>query len=175
MKEVTSNNFGVVIAFLLPGFLFLWGLSYSSNEVALWLARIGNQEGQTVGGFLYVTLASLASGLLISAIRWLVIDHALWGLGISGDKINFANLSQQNVFAAFQGVVENHYRYYQYYSNTLVAIVLAFAIYVKWGREKLSISIYISALLIVVTLFLASRDSLKKYYDRAKQILGTVD
>jgi hypothetical protein len=31
MKDVTDKNFGVIIAFLLPGFLLLWGLTYSHD------------------------------------------------------------------------------------------------------------------------------------------------
>ena len=46
MKDITDKNFGVIIAFLLPGFLFLWGLSFSVDEgseeqdISLCLARV---------------------------------------------------------------------------------------------------------------------------------------
>src|SRR5438045_3076559 len=76
MKDVTEKNFGVIIAFWLPGFLFLWGLSYASPEVATWLAKSSGSE-PTVGGFLYATLASLAVGLLINAVRWLIVQEIL--------------------------------------------------------------------------------------------------
>jgi hypothetical protein len=36
--------------------------------------------------------------------------------------IDFSKLSDKNVYAAFSGVNENHYRYYQYYANSLVAL-----------------------------------------------------
>ena len=74
MKEITDKNFGVIIAFWLPGFILLWGLSFSSAEIAGWLK---NSNNPSVGGFLYATLASLALGLLISAVRWLIVDHFL--------------------------------------------------------------------------------------------------
>ncbi|OGJ64555.1 hypothetical protein A3C37_02130 [Candidatus Peribacteria bacterium RIFCSPHIGHO2_02_FULL_53_20] len=41
MKEVSSSNFGLLIAFLLPGFAVLWGASYFSETVALWLSGSG--------------------------------------------------------------------------------------------------------------------------------------
>jgi hypothetical protein len=31
MKEITDKNFGLTIAFLLPGFLLLWFLALSDN------------------------------------------------------------------------------------------------------------------------------------------------
>jgi hypothetical protein len=69
MKDVTAKNFGVVIAFLLPGFILLWGLSFSSDLVSTWLAK-SSSGSASVGGFLYSTIASLALGLIVSAARW---------------------------------------------------------------------------------------------------------
>ena len=70
MKEINDKNFGLIIAFLLPGFLLLWLLSLSdigNAEIGAWLKRFSDPS---VSGFLYVALASLALGLIISAIRW---------------------------------------------------------------------------------------------------------
>ena len=64
MKEVSPGNFGLLIAFLLPGFIVLWGLSYFSATVRLWLA--GSGQSPTVGGFMFVTLASVAAGVTVS-------------------------------------------------------------------------------------------------------------
>lgn len=172
MKDVTDKNFGVVIAFLLPGFLFLWGLSFSNDEVGKWLAKSAEDDAPTVGGFLYATLASLALGLLISAVRWLIIDHLLWLIGVYDPGINFANLKDKDRYAAFLGAVENHYRYYQYYANTLVAIIGALIIYLIVGTEKPSLPVWVTAAAIMVALFLGFRDALKKYFDRAHAILG---
>jgi NhaP-type Na+/H+ or K+/H+ antiporter len=173
MKDTSNWNFGVIIAFLLPGFLFIWGISYSFSDVALWLAKAGVKDSPTVGGFLYVTLSSLSIGLLISAVRWLIIDHIHQWTGIKQPPMQFANLKDKDVFAAFQGVVENHYRYYQYYANTFIAIVFAFLIYVFCSESKPSFLIWAVMILIMLALFCGSRDSLGKYYDRASKILSS--
>lgn len=125
MKEVTDKNFGVIIAFWLPGFVLLWGLSISNTEVAQWLRACTTPS---VGGFLYASLASLALGLLISAVRWLVVDWFLSRV-TTLPEIDFSKLNNKETFAVFLGIVENHYRYYQYYSNTFVAVIVAFAAY----------------------------------------------
>ena len=60
MSSLSSQNFGPVIAYILPGFVTLWGVSYFSPTVDGWIAA-SQQGAPTVAGFLYVTLASLAA------------------------------------------------------------------------------------------------------------------
>jgi len=171
MKEITEKNFGVIIAFLLPGFLFLWGLSYSFDEVATWLAKSSMKDAPSIGGFLYATLASLSLGLLISAVRWLLVDHILYCFGIRDRGMDFSKLKEKDQFAAFQGVVENHSRYYQYYSNTSIAILSAFILYLVFGKTNLPVAIWIVTILIVLALLCGSADALNKYYTRANEVL----
>ena len=64
MGDLTEKNFGLVIAYLLPGFVTLWGLSHFSPTIQTWLTS--SQSGApSVSGFLYVTLVSLALGLTV--------------------------------------------------------------------------------------------------------------
>jgi hypothetical protein len=171
MKEMSENNFGVIIAFLLPGFLLLWGLSISFESIARLLASSTDKDAPSVGGFLYATLASLSLGLLLSAARWLIVDHLLVLFGVIDPGLNYENLKDKDRYAAFLGVVENHYSYYQYYSNTLVAIIIAFAAHVVFGKQPATISVWIVVIAVSVALFLGARDSLKKYYTRAQLVL----
>ena len=84
MKDVSPGNFGVLIAFVLPGFVVLWGVSYFSATVRLWLSGAGTTP--TIGGFMFGTLASVAAGVTVSTVRWLVIDkiHHWTGIRLSG-------------------------------------------------------------------------------------------
>ena len=125
MKEITEKNFGVIIAFWLPGFLFLWGLSFSLPSVASWLATSTASGGAKVGEFLFATVASLAVGLVINAIRWAFVQELLlYGLTrLRRANINYGSLTNKDVLSAFNGAIENNYRYYQYYSNAFVAII----------------------------------------------------
>jgi hypothetical protein len=66
VTEVSSSNFGLAIAFLVPGFTVLWGVSYFDETVRHWLSG-SSTAMPTVGGFLYVTLASLAAGVAAKA------------------------------------------------------------------------------------------------------------
>jgi len=167
VKDITDKNFGVIIAFLLPGFVLLWGLSFSNTGISRWLTEA---SAPSIGGFLYATLASLALGLLISAVRWLIVDRFLKYV-TALPEINFAKLKEDaETFAVFQGIIENHYRYYQYYSNTFVAVIIAFVAYLVFGNSRPSVWLWLAVILLGITLLLASRDSLHKYHVRASQI-----
>ena len=171
MQNLHSKNFGLIMAFLLPGFISLWGVSYHSETVRVWISA-SQESSPTVGGFLYVTLASLAMGLGISAIRWALIDGLFHRTGIRAPDLDFSNLPER--LEAFEGLVENHYRYYQFYSNGLVAVLFAYSQRLlsieAWTRSE---STFLTGFIVaVVTLFLGSRDTLRKYYDRTTDLLG---
>src|SRR5262249_742216 len=146
------------IAFLLPGFLLLWALSLSniSNpETSAWIKSFSDPS---VSGFLYVTLASLALGLIISAARWAVIDQILRGYYSCRHRkhlpsIHFGKLIDPNKFAVFQQANENHYRYYQYYSNALVAIVVGFSVYQSRSKEWAPLLVWLIFVVLIGVLF----------------------
>src|SRR5271166_2720866 len=171
MKDIPGVNFGVLIAFWLPGFLFLRGLSYSWPEIATWLPKSGG-EAATVGGFLNVSLASLAVGLLINAIRWAIVQEVLlYGVGrLQRRTINYHKLTNKDVYTAFQGAIENNYRYYQYYANAFVAIVAAFTSYAVY--HVASLWTWVLAISIAIILLIAAYNELNVFNQRAAEITG---
>ncbi|QDT38387.1 hypothetical protein [Stratiformator vulcanicus] len=170
MKEISLNNFGLLIAYLVPGFVTLWGVSFSSPTVNAWLGG-STADAPTLGGFLYVTIASLAAGLTVSTVRWLVIDTLHHLTGIRRPSWDFSRL-QENI-DAFDRLIEIHYRYYQFHANGLVAVVIAY-----FGR-RIGLGFWstpfgmaeVACLLVVPILFAGSRDTLSKYYRRADALL----
>jgi hypothetical protein len=175
MKDLNDANFGIVIAFLLPGFLLLWTLSFSSVQLADWIAASSAAGGGTIGDFLFATLASLALGMIVSAVRWAAIDSLIHAIHYAGSppQLDFSKMTKDNA-DAFRGIVENHYRYYQFYANTLVSLFIGLFVWVfhdlKAGvTENFWAWLMLSA--IVAILFFASQDCLVKYYTRAAAIL----
>ena len=122
MKEVSSSNFGLLIAFLLPGFVVVWGASYFSETIALRLS--GSGATPTVGGFMYVTLASVAAGVTVSTVRWAVIDTLHRWTGLPQPHWDFSRL-QDNV-AAYNVLNEIHYKFYQFHGNLLIALLFVY-------------------------------------------------
>lgn len=170
MTEVNSNNFGLLIAYLLPGLITLVGIAPYSSTVRAWLGATP-ANAVTIGGFLYVTLAAIAAGMTVSVIRWLMLDWLHHHTGIQPPSWDFSVL--QTNLGAFLALVENHYRYYQFYGNTFVALGIVAIGYTSQpvlapGRAKLLVPLI---LLLMDLFYIASRDALAKYYSRARVLL----
>ncbi len=163
VKGVAGRQFGLIIAFLLPGFVGLWPVRHFSPVVASWF-KAGVTQGSTFGGFLYITLASRAVGLVISAVRWGVIDTVHHVTCVRRPDHDFRKL--KNNLQAVELIIENYYRFYQYYSNMFVGLIILYAGELM-ASKKFPWDVWnwsILFLFVEVVLFLGSRDSLSKYY-----------
>ena len=172
MNELSYKNFGLLIAYVLPGFVALWGISQFSPTVESWIATSG-QGAPTIAGFLYVTLASLATGLTVSAVRWVIIDRLHHATGLKPPRWEFANLDDR--LQGFLALVENHYRYYQFYANSVVAGGMAYATYSSLNNANLCQPSWptLGFILLELVFLAGSRDALRKYYSRVERLLET--
>jgi hypothetical protein len=170
VNQLSTKNFGLVIAYLLPGFVALWGVSYFSATIRDWLGSTSS-DTPTVGGFLYVTVASLTAGLIISAVRWVIVDSIHHVTGVRNPRWDFSTL--RNRVEAFEMLVSGHFRYHQFYAGMLVAVDFVYvARIIAYGRSW-PIWSTIGFVLLSIVLLVASRDALGKYYDRGVMLLGT--
>lgn len=171
MQDVTRDNFGLLIAYVLPGFVALWGVSFFSETIRHWLGS-SSENSPTVGGFLYVTIAAVAAGLLVSTIRWMTVDRIHHATGISVPKWDFAKLGDS--LAAFELLVTSHYRFYQWHSNMFVATAFTFFVYavVAPVRGLQGAEIALSVFAVEIVLWVGSRDTLRKYYDRSFALMN---
>jgi hypothetical protein len=160
------TNFGLLIAYVLPGFTALKGLPFLSEVQGAW----GTTDAvvtPTLTSFLSGTTEAVAVGLIVSTVRWLVIDTIHHRSGLKPPNWDFA-LLEKNV-AAFEFLIQIHYWYYKFYANMLVALLWAYAS----GAYALGLRGLVYWFLALL-FFLASRDSLGKYYERAGRLLGDV-
>jgi hypothetical protein len=173
MKDVSASNFGVLIAFVLPGFIVLWGASYFSETVRVWLSA-SSDSAPTIGGFMYVTLASVAAGVTVSTVRWLVIDTIHHWTGIRQPPWNFSRLGR-NV-DAYNVLNDIHYKFYLFHANGLIALLFVYcARRTHQGIVTTPVGwIDLGFALLSVVLFIGSRDMLRKYFARVSQLLGTM-
>ena len=172
MSTLSSQNFGLIIAYLLPGFVALWGVSDFSPTVASWI--VASQEGSpTVAGFMYVTLASLAAGVTVSAVRWAVIDQLHHATGVKPPAWTFAHL--EGKLQGYVTLVENHYKFYQFYANMVVALVFSGAanLLSSPSSPPLRPGTAVAFLALEAVLLAGSRDALRKYYSRTQQLLNS--
>lgn len=173
MSDVTRQNFGFLIAYILPGFVACCGAAIWFPSLWTFLNPTGTAAAGVEGTFL-VTVASLAAGMTVSALRWLLVDAFHHRTGLVRPHWDDANLPSR--LDAFAAIVDDHYRYYQFHANMAIAVAI---LYAAW-RFRQPTSIHASAWTDVAfwfteVLFLAtSRDNLRRYYARAARLLGSL-
>jgi hypothetical protein len=169
MNDLIRQNFGLLIAYILPGFVVVSGAALLFPPVRSLLApTLGLADG--VESTAFVALATLLAGMSVSAVRWLLVDTLHHYTGLRRPEWDDAGLPVK--LPAFRAIVEDHYRYYQSHANLAVAIGCVYVVwrvqqppFVPWADE---------AFLMVEFLFVAiSRDNLRKYYARASRLLGS--
>ena len=113
MQNVSNANFGPLIAYLVPGVTVLLGFSPFSPVLLSWFGA-ASPDAPTIGGFLYLTTASIAVGMTVSAIRWAVVDTVHSYTGLPLPPLDYSKLGK-NV-EAYALLIEIHYRHYLFYS-----------------------------------------------------------
>jgi len=168
-KTPSLNDFGLVIAYLIPGLAGLWGASYVAPEVRPWFGTAGT--GASVGGVLLLTLAAVAAGMVASTVRWLLLDPLLRRTGVRRPERDFSRLTAHA--GAFELLIDAHYRYYQHYGNMAVAlawVLLARRLAAGSGVVPLD-RLDVALAAVAVLYLLGARDALAKYYARTGALL----
>src|ERR1051325_8099530 len=170
--NTSSNQFGLVVAYLLPGFVGLIGVAPFLPTIMVWL-RPADYATASLGPPVYAVLAATTIGMVVSCFRWLIIDHVHSVTGLVPPTWDDSELEQH--LDAFNYLVESHYRYYQFVGNTLIALAAMYAINRWFGTSPaLGRVTDFAVVILCATLFAASRDSLRKYYARTGRLVGLV-
>jgi hypothetical protein len=172
-RESSINDLGSFIAYLIPGAVVILGLSEFSTTLQEWLATAAD-SAPTIGGFLYLTIASLTAGMTVSAVRWTVVDTVHRWSGLRPPRLDFSKLGE-NV-EAFEMLIQAHYRHYLFYSNMFIATAVIYICHrLKSGGFTHLSWLDLAFVAIEAIFFAASRDTLKKYFDRSGQLLAAPD
>ncbi|MCA9234312.1 MAG: hypothetical protein KDA44_02520 [Planctomycetales bacterium] len=171
LKEDSVLDLGIIITCVLPGCIVLWGIGQLFPPLADAWISVNSLRSATVGSFFYIILASIGAGMTIGCARWLVIDTLHHWTGLRPPRWDFAKLAERT--EAFHLLIEIHYKYYLFYANSLTAALFA---YVAWrSRHSLSaepIGWADAGSLAICLMFAAgSRDTLRRYYRRAGELL----
>jgi hypothetical protein len=170
--QISSNQFGLVIAYLLPGFIGLAGIAPHVPLIAAWLER-GSYAEASLGPPIYAILLATTIGMIASCFRWLLIDHIHHATGVTPPTWDDSRLEGR--LAAFNYLVESHYRYYQFVANSLIAVSFAYLLNRWIGTPAvLGFATDLAALALCAVLFIVSRDALRKYYLRTGRLVGHV-
>lgn len=126
----------------------------------------------SIGGFLFSLPVSIGCGIILSAIRWMLVDSAIHLTGVRKPNLNFRSMDIK--LQAFSLLVEHNYRFYQFYANSLVAILVLVGIRLRMDGCPTHETLFWLGLLCTV-LAAASRDCLARFYQRASLVLGELN
>jgi hypothetical protein len=174
MEIKPSITLGSVIAFLAPGFVALAAAAFRVPVAKSWIdaSAAGNQD---VGVFLFVLLASLALGVFVSGLRSILLDRLyykriLWLKPIPRQPIRFSELKDRHVW--FEGIVENYYRYYQFYGNSLIALLIYSVVHETSVSVRSPAATYVTVGVVILVLFFSARASLSDYSAAIARLLS---
>lgn len=166
-RDVSVNDFGLVIAYLMPGFTVVWGTAVALGWLD-WRTLLAGTP--SLGGIVFTSLVSLAAGLTVSTLRWLVIDPLHHATGVPRPERSFRSFDR--TVEAYQVLGEIHYRYYQNAAGMFLATAWVYGVW-RWAAPPRPFGLPdMAALGLVALYFAASRDALWKYYRRTGELMG---
>jgi hypothetical protein len=171
MSSLSATHFGYVIAYVLPGFVALWGLRPLSPTVSDWLSTSPSFPAG-IEAIAFVSITSIGAGMTVSAARWFFVDSMHAMTGVRRPIWNDATLNDR--LPAFESLVDAHFRYYQFHANMAVALAFAFTVAVFMDALPAgSFAGWTAAFVALESLLLiTSRDNLRHYYRRVSLLLG---
>ncbi len=122
--DLSLNNTTIIIAFLLPGVIAMWGVSSFSKTVRTWLAT-APATGTSLGGAILFLVMSITAGLVADSLRSHTIDVVHFHTGIEQPTLSFEDFDQVKL-DMFQAIMDNHFRYHQFYGNVFLCILFAY-------------------------------------------------
>lgn len=167
MRDVTTANFGLLIAYVVPGLIVLFGVEPCFPMVSEWFHGT-SVDGPTVGGFLFVTVVAVGLGQIVSTTRWMLLDSIHHLTGVRKPRLRFDRLGESVL--ALEQLIEMHYRHYQWHGNALIAINACWAL--RSYHHGMSKTGVLAVIAVDMILFAGSRDTLQKYYRRAEELLN---
>lgn len=132
VKEI-SLDFGVAIAYLVPGFVALRGVAFVSPDAKRLFVDSGD-----ISTFAFAIVAAIISGMVVSVARASTVDRTfrlnltLGALGRLPEHYgsmhrvdpDYAKLTSEGKLNAFLELKASEKRPYQFYGNSLLAILV---------------------------------------------------
>lgn len=161
MGGVTSTTFGLLIAYLLPGLIAVFGTSLWFPSVSRVFSTFLTAKSNA-GLFLLVILAALTAGLFIGMIRWLLLDSTLCRRLFAKERMwlrkwtspalprpspsDYSYLAREDRLSLFKAFIDETYRYYQFWAGTAIAMPIVLS---GW-LSSLDSSLPVSQLLLLI-------------------------
>ena len=166
MRPVTEQNFGILIAYVLPGWIALLGVGEFSPDIRMWLGTANRET--TIGGFLYSTMSAVALGLVLNTVRQAAVEStSKWcrPMNLSRD---YRVLHDR--IEAVDFLVLNQFRYHQFHGNS--AIACSFTLCVLASHGSISDGMAFAILALIGVMVYGAAKCLSIYYNRLREVLA---
>ena len=173
MSDIGSTTFGYVIAYLLPGLTAGIAGGFLSDRVESLFLNVINEQNLPLG--LICALMTIAVGLFLSLFRALIFEEWLWrDERLSADEYS-ALADDDQTFSAYDRVVDEAYRFHQFWGGMALALPpLAIGALLR-GRETAEtpekIGIVVLGLLFEAGAIWAATATFKRYLVRVRKVL----
>ena len=124
VKDVTSTVFGLLIAYLLPGLIAFYALSFWSSRVEAWFDRILNGDA-SAGLIVFIIFGAIVIGLQLSPVRSLIFEQIICRDCRFNAKA-LSGISDAGRFAAYRLLIDEQLRYHQFWGAMSLAQPLLF-------------------------------------------------
>lgn len=167
--------FAVTIAFLLPGLAPIAAAAPGSQTVANWFGAAS--QSPTIGGLLFVVLAALASGMALTALRWMLFEElSIFGCRLvqPGTPVNEA--ARKDHLAVYDDLRYQHYYFYLASANMAVAVPVALIVWLLTAVHRPSVTTLALVMglgaIAMYVLAAAGCNAIRRYDDRRHRLLG---
>jgi hypothetical protein len=172
VNDLTSTSFGYIIGFLLPGLLGLYALAYWSAPAAQFMGPALKADA-TLGPSAILLLIALGVGLCLSAVRFFLFEKLLCRKYTFPPDM-FSKLRAEGRLESFKAVVDEHYRYHQFYGGCAVAVIVLYAGWLPRAIYHTDLSFFLVSLafgLFEWLLIVTGRDAFIRYVQRGTIIV----
>lgn len=168
-KQAESlNDFGLLIAYVIPGFSLLYGTSYLVPELQVWFS-LDALNAMSGASLVLLAVTAIGAGLVAHTIRWCLLDSLHHWTGLRPQQWDFSKFAAN--LGAYDKLTENHYRYYQFYGGMVVT--LAWSLIARSYALQVTVDANNLALVVLMILMAwGSRDTLSRYYSRLNAVLS---
>jgi len=173
--DLFSKSFDHLLAFVLPGLVFLWGCSYfDPHGLGAWLSTASAAD-TSLGGFFFIVLAALGIGVFLSGVRWLLLEYLL-GVFPPPPRFDDARRADEGAREAYADARHNHFYYHLFYANMACALPVPFVGWLWSNSLAWTQWLPVTAVFVVaeVVLFLSASHAITRFKAKAESILGVI-
>lgn len=182
VNQVSNTNFGLIIGYVIPGFVAVVALAGVYPPIG---SLLGFSEGKDFSavGSIYALILSIGAGVVISGVRYFTIDALLKWCGGCGRCAWIGETSVSTNYTAladnmkqFETIIEDFYRHYQAYSNLFVSILfLALFVFttdnpiIDFPLSFASVGVLAA---VEIVLFASANNCFRNYQKQKRNLMG---